>query len=160
MWPACKAIMVDGGRGNERQGNHFKETMENNVDIISQYRESKKQVEQLAIAAREQMQARYVALLTDAADIQAEFKASFGEMPTLPVGVKVFTPGAVEQKKPKQAKQPSPGMKIGGLRRSLAAAIKNHDAARVDEITKQLAALGIDTGMAPEPVDAVPDMPF
>jgi len=127
-------------------------TTNDDMDIISQYRESKKLVEQLAVAARDQMQARYSALLTEAAGILAEFKASFGEVPTLPSGVKMFTPGAVEQKKPKQVKAPTPGKKIGGLRRSLAAAIKNHDGARVDEVTKQLAALGIDTGMAPVPV--------
>ena len=126
--------------------------MANDVQtVLADYRDSKKKLEALAAAARKQMQARYLALLIEASELQTEFKQSFGVNPDLPAGVKTFSIGS-------QPKAPTPaesnGKKIGGLKRSLAAAIKNGATVRAMEITKQLAALGVDLSpTAPAPAD-------
>jgi hypothetical protein len=118
--------------------------MAQNETIITDYREAKKKAEQLAVAARKQMQGKYLALLTEAADILRDFKDSFRETPTLPTGVKAFTLG--EGKKNASADAPDGGIghKIGGLRRSLAAAMKKGDKARQEVLIRQLASLGAD----------------
>ena len=40
-----------------------------NVDVIKDYREQKKKLDQLAAASRRQMQARYLDLLIEAAEV-------------------------------------------------------------------------------------------
>ena len=129
--------------------------MANQIETINNYREQKKKLEQLAAAARKEMQGRYIALLAEAADILTEYKASFDAAPDLPAGIKAFTLASPGERKPEQSEASSIGKKIGGLRRSLAAAIKNQDGARVEEVSKQLAALGIDTGMSAAPAPPV-----
>ena len=119
----------------------------NNIEVIAEYREQKQKMEALEIQARKEMQDRYSLLLTEAGEIQRELKASFGVNPELPSGVKLF---ALCSAVPVAAAPKKPGFKIGGLRRSLAAAIKKQDGAKVDEIVKQLAELGVtDTGLIP-----------
>src|SRR3954454_16842880 len=99
--------------------------MSNTVDVITDYREQKKKLDQLAAAARKQMQARYTALLTEAGEIQREFKSAFGANPDLPGPVRTFA--VCDDKKPVSTDAQTTGKKIGGLRRSLNAAIKNND---------------------------------
>ena len=128
-----------------------------NLDVITDYREQKKKLDQLAAAARKQMQARYTALLTEAGEIQGEFKSAFGTNPDLPATVKTFTVG--ENKKPASTDAQATGKKIGGLRRSLNAAIKKNDSLRAIELTKQLEALGVPPATYPDtaPTVAVPE---
>jgi hypothetical protein len=85
--------------------------MSNAVDVIKDYREQKKKLDQLAAAARRQMQARYLDLLTEAAEVQGEFKSAFGTNPDLPATVKTFTVG--ENKKPAATDAQATGKKIG-----------------------------------------------
>ena len=127
-----------------------------NVDVIKDYREQKKKLDQLAAAARRQMQARYLDLVIEAAEVQGEFKSAFGTNPDLPTTVKTFTVG--ENKKPAATDAQATGKKIGGLRRSLNAAIKKNDSLRAIELTKQLEALGVPPATYPDtvPADAVP----
>ena len=109
-------------------------------DIIADYREYKRNLAEISAAAQAQMQERYSLLLTEAAALKAEFKESFGTPISLPRSVKVFdtTDGAAA------TAAPSNGKKIGGLRRSLACAIKHGDAAGIARITAQLSSLGVD----------------
>ena len=118
------------------------------TNTIAEYREQKQKMDALKIQARKEMQGRYLDLLNEAAAIQRDFKADFGEAPEVPSGVKFTLCSTV----PAPKKPPKPGFKIGGLRRSLAAAIKKHDEPSVDRIVKQLAELGVtDTGIDPLP---------
>jgi hypothetical protein len=91
------------------------------------------------------MQTRYSELLVEAAGIQADYKNDFGANPDLPAAVKTFTLSD-GKKKPDAAAPASEavvnGKKVGGLRRSLNAAVKNGDAARAAELTTQIKALG------------------
>ena len=70
--------------------------------------------------------------------------------------MKTFTVG--ENKKPAATDAQATGKKIGGLRRSLNAAIKKNDSLRAIELTKQLEALGVPPATYPDtvPADAVP----
>jgi hypothetical protein len=104
------------------------------------------------------MQSRFTELLVEAAGIQNEFKASFGTNPEVPGVVKTFT--ITDKKKPAATAAEQNGKKVGGLRRSLAAAIKNGDTAKVTEVSAQLTALGVDVAVpdalapeTPEPAD-------
>jgi hypothetical protein len=119
------------------------------VDVLANYRDSKKNLDKLAAAARKQMQARFTELLAEAAGIQADFKNDFGVNPELPATVKTFTLG--EKKKTAPTVAVANGKKIGGLRRSLAAAIKNGETARVTQISIALAALGVDVAAPEQP---------
>jgi hypothetical protein len=127
------------------------------TDILTEYREQKKKIDQLAAAARKQMQSRYTALLTEAAELQGEFKTHFGASPELPGTVKTFTVG--ENKKPTATDAQATGKKIGGLRRSLNAALKKGDIDRSREIASQLTALGVPDFLPPDtkPADVIPD---
>jgi hypothetical protein len=125
-------------------------TEQTNIDVLSAYREQKQKMGQLAEAARVQMLARYASLLAEAAEIQAEFKSSFGESPVLPPEVKTFTLAPAEGKtKPAQSEAAAKGKKIGGLKRSLTAAIKKGDKAKQADLIQQLAALGVDATTDP-----------
>ena len=120
----------------------------NNIEVIAEYREQKQKMGALEIQARKEMQDRYTDLLNEAAQLQRDFKADFGSNPEPPSGVKFTLTSAA----PVVATPKPIGFKIGGLRRSLAAAIKRQDGAGVDRIVKQLADLGVtDTGLAPAP---------
>src|ERR1035438_6272379 len=114
------------------------------VEVLASYRDQKKNLDKLATAARKQMQLRFTELLVEAAGIQADFKNDFGVNPDLPAAVKAFTLG----KKTEPTDAVANGKKIGGLRRSLTAAIKNGETARIAEVTAQLAALGVDVAAA------------
>ena len=122
------------------------------TDVLANYRDSKKNLDKLATAARKQMQARFTELLAEAAGIQADFKNDFGVNPELPATVKTFTLG--EKKKAEPTDAVANGKKIGGLRRSLTAAIKNGETTRIAEISAQLAALGIDVAAPEAPAPA------
>jgi hypothetical protein len=129
------------------------------TDVLATYRDSKKNLDKLAGAARKQMQARFTELLVEAAGIQADFKNDFGVNPELPGTVKSFTLGTKKKAEPTDAV--ANGKKIGGLRRSLAAAVKNGETERIAEITAQLAAFGVDVAAAadnsaPAPALAAP----
>ena len=116
-----------------------------NAEVLANYREQKKNLEKLATTARKQMQTRYSELLVEAAGIQADYKNDFGVNPDLPAAVKTFTLSD-GKKKPDAAAPASEavvnGKKVGGLRRSLNAAVKNGDTARAAELTTQIKALG------------------
>ena len=119
------------------------ETQTTNVEGLVEFRELKKRLEQASAAARTQMQTRYAGLLTEAAQIQVEFKSSFGISAQLPAGVKTFTLVPAEgKKKSEQSEAAAKGKKIGGLKRSLTAAIKKGDKAKQADLIQQLAALG------------------
>jgi hypothetical protein len=122
------------------------------TDVLANYRDSKKNLDKLATAARKQMQARFTELLAEAAGIQADFKNDFGVNPELPATVKTFTLG--EKKKADPTDAVANGKKVGGLRRSLTAAIKNGETTRIAEISAQLAALGIDVAAPEAPAPA------
>ena len=116
-----------------------------NADVLVNYREQKKNLEKLATTARKQMQARLTELLAEAASIQSDFKNDFGANPELPASVKTFT--LSDGKKKSDALAPATdamvaGKKIGGLRRSLKAAIRNGETARADELATQIKELG------------------
>lgn len=131
-----------------------------NTDVLADFRESKKKLEALEAAARKQMQGRYLALLTEAADILVEYKASFGKPPELPGTVKAFTLGV--RQKPAPSETASKGKKIGGLRRSLNAAIKRGDTAKIAEVENQLLTFGAPPVVplqAPPMPEAVSDSP-
>ena len=112
-----------------------------NTPVLADYREQKKRLDKLANEARKQLQSRYVELLNEAAGIQTEFKENFGENPALPACVRSFS--LADNGKKKDAVEPNLGKKIGGLRRSLNAAIKHKDLDRIAELTSALAALGV-----------------
>jgi len=123
-------------------------TEQTNIETLQAYREQKHKTEQLAEAARAGLQSQYTGLLSTAAEIQKEFKADFGETPVLPPCVKTFTLVPVEGKtKPPQSEAAAKGKKIGGLRRSLTAAMKKGDKAKQEELVRQLAGLGADMSM-------------
>ena len=122
------------------------------TDVLANYRDSKKNLDKLATAARKQLQARFTELLAEAAGIQADFKNDFGVNPELPATVKTFTLG--EKKKADPTDAVANGKKVGGLRRSLTAAIKNGETTRIAEISAQLAALGIDVAAPEAPAPA------
>jgi hypothetical protein len=127
-----------------------KKKPEQSEDVLSAYREQKQKMGQLEEAARAQMQARYAGLLSEAAEIQTEFKTSFGASPALPPCVKTFTLAPTEdKKKPEQSEAAAKGKKIGGLKRSLTAAIKKGDKAKQADLIQQLAALGVDATADP-----------
>jgi hypothetical protein len=116
-----------------------------NADVLVNYREQKKNLEKLATTARKQMQARLTELLAEAASIQSDFKNDFGANPELPASVKTFT--LSDGKKKSDALAPATdamvaGKKIGGLRRSLKAAIRNGETARAGELATQIKELG------------------
>ena len=116
-----------------------------NADVLVNYREQKKNLEKLATTARKQMQARLTELLAEAASIQSDFKNDFGANPELPASVKTFT--LSDGKKKPDAAAPATdamvaGKKIGGLRRSLKAAIRNGETARAGELATQIKELG------------------
>jgi len=116
-----------------------------NADVLVNYREQKKNLEKLATTARKQMQARLTELLAEAASIQSDFKNDFGANPELPASVKTFT--LSDGKKKSDALVPATdamvaGKKIGGLRRSLKAAIRNGETARAGELATQIKELG------------------
>ena len=128
-----------------------------NTEVLANYREQKKTLEGLAIKARKQMQVRFTELLAEAASIMADYKTDFGVNPDVPATVKTFTLSDGKKKTtepvPATPAVTANGPKIGGLRRSLAAAIKNDDAAKIAEVTAQLAAFGVDvTAVADNPV--------
>ena len=124
--------------------------MPNNIAVIAEYREQKQKTEALAVAARKQMQAQYRDLLSEAAGLQKDFKDHFGATPELPDGVEAFTLGAAAPAvKRAQTASAAVGKKIGGLRRSLSAAIKHGEQGRIAEVVSQLAAMGVD----------IPDLP-
>ena len=126
------------------------ETQTTNIETLQAYREQKQRMEQLAEQARSGMQAQYTGLLATAAEIQAEFKLNFGASPELPPCVKTFTLAPVEGKtKPVQSEAAAKGKKIGGLKRSLTAAIKKGDKAKQADLIQQLAALGVDATADP-----------
>jgi hypothetical protein len=116
-----------------------------NAEVLANYREQKKNLEKLATTARKQMQTRYSELLVEAAGIQADYKNDFGVNPDLPAAVKTFTLSD-GKKKPDVAAPASEavvnGKKVGGLRRSLNAAVKNGDVARANELATQIKELG------------------
>jgi hypothetical protein len=132
------------------------------VDVITEYREQKQKLERLATAARKQMQAKYLNLLMDAATLQREFKSAFGATPDLPGSVRTFA--LCDDGKPAATDAVATGKKIGGLRRSLNAAIKNNDSGKAIELTRQLEALGVvlppypptEHPSAPQDVDLAP----
>lgn len=135
------------------------------IDVLAAYREHKQKAEQLMAEARTQLQARYNAALAEAAQVQAEFKTNFNELPALPPIVKTFTLAKTDQPKPAatQSEAAARGKKIGGLRRSLNAAVRKQDTAKVQSISLELKALGIDTGLlaTTEPAtNPVPDFSF
>ena len=114
-----------------------------NTEILANYREQKKSLEKLAATARKQMQARLTELLVEAASIHVDYRNDFGEIPELPGTVKTFT--VTDGKKKPEAPTTDAvvtGKKIGGLRRSLNAAIKNGDTARANELATQIKELG------------------
>jgi hypothetical protein len=130
------------------------------TDVLAAYRDSKKNLDKLAGAARKQMQARFTELLVEAAGIQADFKNDFGKNPDLPSMVKAFTLG--DKKKPESTDAVAIGKKIGGLRRSLASAVKNGDDAKIADLTAQLAGFGVDVATAtdnPAPAPATAQAP-
>ena len=116
-----------------------------NADVLANYRDQKKNLEKLAATARKQMQVRFTELLAEAASIQADFKNDFGANPELPATVRTFTLSD-GKKKPETTAPASDalvtGKKIGGLRRSLKAAIKNGETARVNELATRIKELG------------------
>jgi hypothetical protein len=116
-----------------------------NAEVLANYREQKKNLEKLATTARKQMQTRYSELLVEAAGIQADYKNDFGVNPDVPAAVKTFTLSD-GKKKPDSAAPASEavvnGKKVGGLRRSLNAAVKNGDTARANELATQIKELG------------------
>lgn len=125
-----------------------------NTEVIAAYRDQKKKMESLADTARNQMQARYTELLTEAATLQVEFKADFNATPALPPTVKSFSVG--EAKRPEPTENASLGKKIGGLRRSFNSAVKKGDHARASEIAGQIRALGITFDWSPDTVPVPP----
>jgi hypothetical protein len=104
------------------------------------------------------MQERYTVLLAEAATIRSEFYANFGTYPTLPSTVKAFAVGSSSATKKPPTEAMTTGKMIGGLRRSLNAAIKRGDTAKTAQITKQLATLGVGTvaGESPAPSESAP----
>src|ERR1039457_6738629 len=84
------------------------------TDVLANYRDSKKNLDKLATAARKQMQARFTELLAEAAGIQADFKNDFGVNPELPATVKTFTLG--DKKKAEPTDAVANGKKVGGVR--------------------------------------------
>jgi hypothetical protein len=134
--------------------------MSTNVTVIAEYREAKKKVEELAAAARQQMADRFAALLDELAQLRAEFYEAFGQ--SLDNSVPEATPPA-----PPPADQKI-GPKIGGLRRSLASAIKRNDSTGIASARAKLAELGVvldppaspDSPAVPEPMPISDDMPF
>jgi ABC-type sugar transport system substrate-binding protein len=126
------------------------ETQTTNIETLQAYREQKHKTEQLAEAARAGLQSQYTGLLSTAAEIQMEFKADFGASPELPLCVKTFTLVPTEdKKKPEQSEAAAKGKKIGGLKRSLTAAMKKGDKAKQADLIQQLAALGVDATTDP-----------
>jgi hypothetical protein len=111
-------------------------------DVLASYRDQKKQLDKLAVTARKQMQARMTELLTEAAGIQADFKADFGVNPELPACVKTFTLSDGKKKDEPASDTAANGKKIGGLRRSLSAAVKKGDTTRAIELATQIRELG------------------
>jgi hypothetical protein len=134
-------------------------TPQTDASIIAEYRDTKTRLESLANTARQHMQLRFNQLLEESASIWAEFHESFDTYLDLPpqVAAITFSGGAKAAETPDQVAQ---GKKIGGLRRSLNAAIKRQDEARITEVSAQLKALGVDVDVstpvvaepAPEPV--------
>ena len=102
--------------------------MSTNVETIAEYRAMKQKVEALAAAAREQMKLRYAELLAEKEQLEVEFSQMFGENL------------AAETVRP--ADTPA-GPVIGGLRRSLKAALNHRDIARYTQIAGKLADLGV-----------------
>jgi hypothetical protein len=130
-----------------------------NADVLVNYREQKKNLEKLATTARKQMQARLTELLAEAASIQSDFKNDFGANPELPASVKTFT--LSDGKKKSDALAPATdamvaGKKIGGLRRSLKAAIRNGETARAGELATQIKELGGTLDLASENESGAP----
>jgi hypothetical protein len=112
-------------------------------DTISEYREHKKKIEELAAAARQSMQHSYSSLLTEAACLYADFRSEFGDVLDLPPSVKVFEIAVASNGDQSTPEPDGNGKKIGGLRRSLKAAIKNGDPIRIQSAVSALKALGV-----------------
>lgn len=130
--------------------------------VIADYREQKAKLDKLAKDAKKVLQARYTELLVEAAGIQSNFKLDFGVTPDLPASVKTFTLGDGKKKPANSTEAVDNGKKIGGLRRSLNAVIRNRENAadagqpteeldaRIEELKAALKAAGADVKV-PEP---------
>ena len=109
--------------------------------VLHEYREQKQKTEVLADAARKQMQDRYAELVAELSTVMNAFREMFG------VEINTVAETPIEA-----TPSPSNGKKIGGLRRSLNAATRKGDAARVEAVKAELRALGVDVD-----VDAADD---
>ena len=107
------------------------------MTTIEEYRLKKHEVEELAAVAREAMQSRFTELLLESAGLFAEYQTHFGDTLSVPECISAF------DVRSEKSKTEAIGPKVGGLRRSLKAAIKRADQPRIDAITAQLEALGV-----------------
>ncbi len=129
--------------------------------VVEDYIEAKKQTEALAAEARQQMQVHFGELLKEASMVAQQFTEHFGVPPVCPAGVTFNgqtapeAPGALEEAN----EQTAIGPKIGGLRRSLTAAIKRGDAEAIAKAKERLKALGVVELKAEAAAAAVPEQP-
>lgn len=145
--------------------------MNENQTPLDDYLQLRKQTADLETAAKKEMQTRFNALLTEAAQLFTIHKDTFGAKLTTPAAIKSFAINTNVPKKrvatKKTAEAPEPangnGKKIGRLKRSLEtlkAKLASAEAAgtptqdiedRIYEVTDQLVQLGVNlTTAAPE----------